>query len=379
MNKYNKFWLFIGLSGLTVLLSAFMLTLLGVIDLRYLNQDTTALSIFSIILFLANLYFVFKITLRLSAKATIIALIGYIPVSIIASTLLLQNMPLVSSALAPFLYGFAIAVKQHKKFKYIVNFSIFWVSISLYQLVSYFIKIGLLYPLEYQELGALSTLLISIDLFIVYIWYERMVICYVVSKQFHVLPKEERISEPTKLRKEVLGEDLTQRQRVIFALLSQGYQVFQLLVVLSLGLINNAIAELAVMLVMFWIGRKILEQSWHSERLWICSCAAFAGFYILTKITLPFSVSLFATVALSGGFVYLMHILGLKSDRLEELEARYDDDYTKYGLSKEMAKFAYDWLTAGLHDKELIVKYQLSGENTLNSRKRRIKAKINSI
>lgn len=54
-------------------------------------------------------------------------------------------------------------------------------------------------------------------------------------------------------------------------------------------------------------------------------------------------------------------------------------EFSSYGFSRKMESFAIDWLTNNMSDKELMLKHEINSENTLNSRKRRIKDKMNTI
>ncbi len=379
MNKNHRaFIAFLGLSGAVILLSAFFLTLFGFLDLRYANdfQLHGSIDFFgNFFLFCINIVFVIKTVFVKRARQKDICILLAI---LLFANWFIKNSLIVSTAI-PFV---AITIIFCKKKNDIINLIVWFVLTGFLQYALKFVKTNI-FDFEYHTENFITTFVYNIDLILIYILIERMsrsyeeyrkIVLAGFSRKHLVLREKTGVRINDGIGEKVLEtEKLTKKQKIIFAILSQGYQVFQLAVVLAIGLVNNMFLELIAMLIMFWVGRGLLKQSWHSNKLWICSCSTFIGFYVLTKITPPFSISLFMTVVCTGSFVYILHVLGIKSDRLEELEKRYETDFTKYGLSLEMAKFAHDWKIEGLTDKELMHKYEIMSRNTLNSRKRRIK------
>lgn len=343
--RMNLFLAFIGMSGAVVLLSAYLLTLLGIVNLQYLGDIPVMCNWFlNSVMFFVCIAFSNGIPLGLNVKVMLVVGLVYMPIHVLAY--LVFGSGWVVSGLAPVVYSLIVSLILKRGWKVAVLVIVFNAVVVILQYITEFIK-GFYFTMESTNSNTFTGFLLSIDLylFFLYAYTTKEVRRYAIK--YLVLSKGKCLRSTAEAGQKVLIEDdLTQRQKVIFVFLSQGYQVCQLLVVLAIGLLQNAILELTIMLVMFWIGRKILQKSWHSEKLWICSCAAFSGFYILTNITLPLQVSLLATVALSGGFVYLMHILGVKQEKLEELERWYTpekqfrkrlNDHGFFGVKEEIA------------------------------------------
>lgn len=396
-NNESRFITWLGIAGVTVLLSAFVLTLFGIIDLRIevFNDNKIFRFIINFILFELNLYFIFCITI---GNNSIKPLLYNLPISLI-SNIFLENSLIVSWVI-PFIFIIIYnACLKQICFKKLIKFHILLtLFIATYQSISCYIKL-LNFNIVNLNGDFISNLIVSIDLYLVYYFLMKGVNGDYVGlcTKLAFLSESKSVRQAEEPSEEVLNvEELTKRQEAVFRLLAGGYQIFQLLVVLGIGVINNMWIELVIMLIVFWNGRKILGNCWHSEKLSICSAATFTGFYILTKITPPLSISLFLVICLCGMFTYFMYVLGLKSDRLEYLEKSkivsdseilklkqkleiMNGEFSSYRFSRKMESFAIDWLTNNMSDKELMLKHEINSENTLNSRKRRIKDKMNTI
>ena len=365
--RVKLFNLFIALTGITLLVTLFVLTAFDVIDIRIPEQDTLSdyveVSLKTIMLFI-NIFFMIKCCVRLNNfKCTIQSLV------IVCAIGLIYNH--IDATTSTFLVAPLIIILVNKNRKKLLTKLLLYILItSLYQYVSGFVKIGL-FNLEYRGVNALGGLVYSLDLYIFYYIYWKGVdnyVGYAIKSIFST--KKNSIRQDVKSSEEVLGgeEKLTTKQKVIFATMVMGYQVFQLLVVLTIGLFNQMFFELIILLIVFWIGREILKNCYHCETLRNCSLLTFSGFYIVTKISPPLSVSIFLIVILSGLFVYMLCYIGYKDNRLNMLEIRYENDYTRYGLTKNMADFAYDYLQNKLSVKQQMEKTGLSEQVVKNYR-----------
>ena len=363
MTNKDKIIRFTGVSCLILLLTVFILTLFGFVDLRF-SENTTYVNpwlefLINSILFYINLVFVFYYCLNSGINKAIVTCIAYIPIDIFFQ-LLFDNCLIISSVL-PLLFLLVISFKTKTFLRYL-----FFSTLTIvYQEISMYIKYHRVQSL-YLDDNIFSVLILSIDLILFYIFICKEVNIdvprphceLVVLSKGHSIPSNPKVCE----------EILTKRQNIIFVAISQSYQIFQLIVVIGIGIMNNALMELFIILAVFWVGRKILQRSWHSDKLWICSCATFSGFYVLTKVTPPIETSLFLVVVLSSAFVYLLHIIGVKSERLEELERHYDTDFSKYGFSRSMSEFAYDYKINKLTIKEQMAKTGLTEQVVKNYR-----------
>lgn len=127
--------------------------------------------------------------------------------------------------------------------------------------------------------------------------------------------------------------------------------------------------------------RWTFPETFHARSPRNCTIISTVLFCMLVWFSVPVHTSLVSGVVVALVLSYQLYREWDYRDIREGNEGRERDFKAKCtgaGLSAEMERFAYDWLFVGLHDKEMIIKYQLSGENTLNSRKRRISAKMNS-
>lgn len=391
----ERFEVTIALMCTTLLLALFVMTLIGVIDIRITEQVTLSPIvefIGSCIFLQINAIFFVSITCDFNYKKSFAYSLIFIIVAIFLSLFEIFKGFFISFVLPIIFVIICMSKSDISKKSVIKRLCLLSFLCVTYEYLSGFIKLYL-FNLQFQRVNFLTLSLYSIDLFLFYIICKKGVSIYgrlVDSRKFLFPSKSKCIRRNEKNCKNVLEfEDLTQKQRVIFASMAIGYQIFQLLIVLAIGHINQMFVELLIMLPVFWINRKILGKSWHSDKLWICSMVTFSSFYILTKITPPLEVSIFLVVILSGVFVYILHILGVKEDRLNCLEKNniklekkleiFSGEFSRYGFSRRMESFAIDWLTNGMTDKELMIKHEIDSKSTLDSRKRRIKAKMNTI
>lgn len=381
MSKINKFVMFIGLSCLALLISVYTLTLVGVIDLRITNNLTFPLYIDfagNFIMFMINLFFMLGVSLRVSGKILFRTVVGYIPIYIVSMWMLDANM--ISTMLILIIYCFIINQILHIKFKgFILRTLVFIVLIPVYQLISGYIKLyNFGFDFYQYDCNILTTFLYSIDLYLVYIFYYWVVIKNEkMGWKSFLFTKGKRIPKDTGFRKKDYLDisELNGRQRVVFITLTVAYQIFQLIVVLTIGLINNMIFELIVMLIIFWVGRKILSKCWHNDVLWLCSLVTFIGVYALTKIALPFSVSLFSSIALSGVFTYILYYIAIKQEQFDDPEFKLRNRCDEIGLSKEMTDFVIDWKINEITIKEQAAKCFITPES-VRQRRNRLSKKI---
>ncbi len=355
--RYARFWRFVGMAGAAVLLAAFLLTLLGVVDLRIVSDlDTPRAVDYSIrtALFLGNMYFVFCISL--DGKRHIAALLAFMPLHVFFDWVLPGSFIVSTGIPAVYLILFCLGAHMDP-FPVLRRHVALLVIAAIYQQISGFIKIQYL-GFGYVSVPTALLSIYSIDLFLFLLFCKEVFFCEQKAKllagrpggKLAIYPQavSVRLSRQRRFAAIPGYKALAARQKAAVRVLASAYEVFQLLVVLSIGIINSMAVELPVMLLMFWAGRPILGASWHSGKLWVCSCVTFSGFYVLTKVAPPFEVSLFLTIALSAAFVWLLHLAGIKAERLEILEERFAHDFTRFGLSPEMAAFAYDYKVLGL-------------------------------
>lgn len=318
-SRNARFTLFLGATGLVVLLTAFILTLIGVVDLRIVsNLAIPAWVDFvgSFALFMLNMYFVFSITLKTHVKNLLFFLMGFAFLWVIAPVFIEADQGLIFSYVLPLLtcLTFLYFQKQWNLWSF-ARIGLVFIGVPVYQVISGMVKV-LCFKLAYNELNLITVLLMSVDLFFVYLFIYKVVRQYelVVAKKFCVLSKRNWVFQSRHSYRPAEKEKLILLLKMAIRWL---YFAFQLAVVLLIGKLNSAFWELLVMLPVFWLGRVVLGKCWHSDKLWLCSCVTFSGFYSLTKCTLPFNISLFCCIILSGAFTYTMFKLGEMQESLD--------------------------------------------------------------
>lgn len=318
MNNENKFLNLIAMTFVTVLLSAFILTYMGIIDLKIINEIhfspwTEYFANFA--MFMINMFFVFTVSFCVLDKRIWYILAGYGIIYIIFS-FTPWGHTLFFSTLLPIFYVVIVAkLKFNNEFnKILIRHGLFMLVVPIYQQISGYIKFMNM-GLQYYKCNPLMLFVYSIDLYLFYslIYMEvnnyarrsgkHLVCTEAVSISVNIEPDEQAFQQQI--------ASVSPAQRFVFNALCQFFQIFQLAIVLLIGLINNMCIELLIMLAVFFLGRRMLGTSWHSKKLSVCSAVTFGGFYILTKLTLPLNISLFSCIALSAGFVYILHHAGL--------------------------------------------------------------------
>lgn len=323
-NNKLRFILVVLMLCVMILLTAFFLTLFKVIDLKLINEIIFPKwldMIGSALLFTIQTFFMIANTTKLSYKKIAIYSIIYIPINAI-TYLYIPNI--IGSGVIPIIYSFIIFIchkinRTKKEWLYgTIWFILFNVIVMAVSYFLGFIKINN-FGLKYNELNLISGIIVNIDL---YLFLNILFLTIKGVKRYVqklvVFSESESVQKDDKHSKESLDlSGLNKRQKLIFWCMAMGYQVLQLGAVVAVGFINNTIIELIAMLLTFWIGRRILGKCWHSEKLSICTFFTIASFYVLTKITLPFSISLFTCIILSASFTYGLYILGLKQEHTE--------------------------------------------------------------
>lgn len=314
--KIEKLLVFMGFCFASVLVSAFVLTCIGLVDLRTVYEfvmppawEYAALAL----MFHLNLYFVLKIIL---GGGSVFRLVFWYAPVYWATTLI--DLGFISTTLLPILYGLACGsrLKWKKPKEILANTAVLLVVVGIEQALSLVIRSGWEQPALPARLNAATTAVYSIDLLITYIFLvlgvkRNVVVAKIPVRFLSILSERESVPGLSENLEAEIGElsQSTEGSRLVFRLAIFGYWALQLLLVLGIGMLNNVLAELCVMLVVFFVGRAIFGASWHSDSLWICMGSTLAVFYVLTKVTLPFGMSLFTVVVLSCLLVYGLHLL----------------------------------------------------------------------
>lgn len=383
-----------------MLLSAFLAARFGIIDLRIAAQMRFSDSVEYVCkftMFMLNLFFAVGIILRIRPRQALIITIGYIPIHVL---LCLAFKPgscfdFVVTVLAPFSYIIVINLfKRYLPFKsMLAGLFLFIACLGLFQQITGFIKLQK-YGIGYFGVNSLTLFLYSADQYLFLILYYVEVIIYGLVGFASIHLKADGVQPDFETSRETMRQEianLNAKGKFIFKLLAMSYYLFQLFVVLLIGFINNTAIEIFLMLVAFFLGRKALGKSWHSKKLSICSLITFTGFYILTKITLPITVSLFSCIALASCFVWLLYEAAIKEEEFNTLKgskASFDlktcteeqlREHCKLkGVSESSTEFCVDAFIYKKTNKELANMYNLEIQSVKDKKIRLQKKLINT-
>lgn len=397
----SKFYRFIGISYLSLLVCLSVLTQMDVIDLKvydyfYVNKNLNMAIMF--IFYLLNVYFLLIITMRNHHKNNILYVILYgccvLPLFTNAQT----NEYILGFVLPISFMILIVVFRKDKKIKIkdiLQNFAIFAIITIIVQFLIFFVRYPNTIIQINQALNIKHYTIISIDLLIYYYVYFKVVTTNDGTKRSILdlfSSKAKGIRQISESSNEVIEfENLKLKQRIIFLSMVYGYQFATLFIVLSIGFINKKPVELCIMLIVFWCGRHILGVSWHSEKLWLCSVVTFISFYVLTLFPINLKITLFGAVSMSSVFAYLLHKIAVYEQDNEELRLikayikRFDIDKTTKdelterctlaGLSAEETALAVELFVDKINAKDLATRH-LVAVSTIRNKKVSIKKKL---
>jgi hypothetical protein len=243
---------------------------------------------------------------------------------------------MVVSAVVPLTYILAVGLltKRVTVLEFVVNGLLFVVCVGAAQWILGKIKANV-YPFAYLYPNAVTGVLWSLDSWMYYFLYLKVVKSLVqnvlgksriLARLVYPLVQRGAGQQPDsgeygapeqctlvalrtreeKTRKILDGAKNPKLARRLYGSAIALYNVGVLASVLVVGKLNNALVEIIVIGVVFWIGRVVLVDCWHSQaKLW-CFVAANFAFYCLGKITPPLHVSIFCSVILGCMLAYAM-------------------------------------------------------------------------
>lgn len=334
-----------------ILLMAFFLTMFKIIDLKVIKDieiNPILDFIGSLFLYNISMFFIYSLALRLFNKKIIIILLINMPIYFISFLIFKDSM--ITSTIIPFIYIIIcnMILYKNKTWKYrllcIIYSLVSFVIIGIIQVLTGYIKLDG-FQMEIYSINFIGASIYSIDVhilsLIVYLIYKEVMNYENLGlvEERNISSESVSISKNEKSSEENLDlSDLSKKQKLIFWCMAMGYQGLQLGTVVAIGFINDTIFELIAMLVTFWIGKKILGKCWHSNKLSICSLITIASFYIMTKITFSFPISLFMCVILSSSFTYGLYLIALKQEKYDDVIndnmrlKKYLDNLKKFDL-----------------------------------------------
>lgn len=358
-STFNKLLIFtLGVFGL-LLATAYVIWLIEpsivnmpAMKVAWLNGPV-AYYIVCFISYLINVTFLYSIVFKARA------LIGFLlalPTMILWPFLAKYNM--VMSTLVPFLYTLIIYISnliyRYKKglikrekltFKQlcihllqnpIIRFILLALGISAYQYISGIIKLNA-FKIGMNILTTIDMIMYSLDLYLVYalsyIFSRKGGICDGLENLLWKFRKTSQISEENLVEAKFSIKDLSPKQKLIFIGLATIIQLVQFLLVLAIGLVNNKIIEIVILLFSLIIARTfILKKTLHANGIISCTLITCLVFWALLKLTPPLGVSIFLGATLAIAFAFALYLIAIAlgdkafiETKLLELEKQYQE------------------------------------------------------
>lgn len=331
-----------GSCGIVILLSAFILTYLGLIDLRYVSQITfnsLAEVIGNFIMFMVNGFFVFSISLLIFDRNILKVLIPFAFLDIVLPFFVNPNTMLYSTAF-PFIFIILYSIVQKQETKETLFVAIRFISMfaltALYQQLSGYIK---LYSMNftYYYCNILTMFIYSIDLFLFYILIYKVVkkhgrqilfreLWLSCKNCFNVLKQTEPISKDL--------PDMNKHQWRVFCILVYLYQILQVACILGINVainklfviigVNGALfigfSELFIAFVIFEFARRIFGKTLHAKTDFKCNVISFLTYFALSRFLLPLNITLFFNIIIAAGLAYAIHRFATQNEEFQELK-----------------------------------------------------------
>ena len=108
-----------------------------------------------------------------------------------------------------------------------------------------------------------------------------------------------------KLEQEKQQNNLSKTEIVIFNILAfifvVAYNLFTILIILGFAKLNNVVLEVLLSLIIFAANKKVLDKALHFKSNLVCFITSFGSYYIISRLTYQFSISIFIPALL--GFI----------------------------------------------------------------------------
>lgn len=92
---------------------------------------------------------------------------------------------------------------------------------------------------------------------------------------------------------------------IIYFVLSLFWNLFTVVTVILIGILNDTIVECIFILTSFWISKRIFKKSFHLKSMIQCFILSNISYYILNRITTPIGISIIVPIMLGVGLSYL--------------------------------------------------------------------------
>ena len=128
--------------------------------------------------------------------------------------------------------------------------------------------------------------------------------------------------------------------------------ILTLLAIVLMGLLQNKLFETVLSIVLFYVYSPLFEKQYHSRSTYKCSLVSIIVFVILSRTTLEFTLSLFATVVLTFTVTCLSYfvkdlidntvLLKYYKDKVDKIEHKTIENYTLDELKEKLPNVRFD-------------------------------------
>ena len=101
---------------------------------------------------------------------------------------------------------------------------------------------------------------------------------------------------------------LTKEERITYMIYTPLYllwNLFTMLIIVLIALLNNAMEEAIFITIAFWINKRVFGKPFHFKSVSMCFCFSSIVYYILTRITFKIQTSLFIPIFLGVALSYV--------------------------------------------------------------------------
>ncbi len=123
---------------------------------------------------------------------------------------------------------------------------------------------------------------------------------------FSSLKKQNYKKSLRKLQKDFSSLDKQEKASyIIYLLLSLFWNLFTVVTVIFIGILNDTVIECIFILSSFWISKMIFKKSFHLKSMLQCFILSNLSYYVLNRITSPIGISILVPIMLGVGLSYV--------------------------------------------------------------------------
>lgn len=219
-----------------------------------------------------------------------------------------------STALLDIFYLYLICFATNKNYKFLTMLkrtTIIIIVTTLYQLVSAATRAGdmQMYDYNFIQLIILDLDYILLCLLTIKIYFsERSVKVCTMEVGYSLQKKIHLKNLLTNLLKHYSNFKKQDRQYkasvIIYSILSIFWNIFTLVVVIFIAMLNNTLIECLFIMTSFWLTKSIFGRAFHLDSMLQCFVVSNVSYYVINRVTTPAGISIFVPVLLGVGLSY---------------------------------------------------------------------------